>query len=78
MAFPFPPSELSSRYASLPSILKAKKKPTEHSTPAKLGIKPEPRIRLLGMELIDSQRTCEKVTTATDLLDRLRESEVIE
>ncbi|MDP7052454.1 MAG: electron transfer flavoprotein subunit beta/FixA family protein [Verrucomicrobiota bacterium] len=66
------------RYASLPSILKAKKKLTEHSTPAKLGIKPEPRIRLLGMELVNSQRTCEKVNTTTDLLDKLRQSEVID
>ena len=65
------------RYASLPSILKAKKKPTEHITPAELGIKPEPRIRLLGMKLVNSQRTCEKVTTATDLLIKLREAEVI-
>ena len=66
------------RYASLPSILKAKKKPTEHITPTELGIKPEPRIRLLGMELVNSKRTCEKVTTATDLLIKLREAEVIE
>ena len=65
------------RYASLPSILKAKKKPTEHITPDQLGIMPEPRIRLLGMELVNSQRTCEKVTTATDLLIKLREAEVI-
>ena len=66
------------RYASLPSILKAKKKPTEHTTPAELGIEPEPRIRLLAMELVNSQRNCEKVTTATDLLIKLREAEVVE
>ena len=65
------------RYASLPSILKAKKKPTEHITPDQLGIMPEPRIRLLGMELVNSKRTCEKVTTATDFLIKLREAEVI-
>ena len=66
------------RYASLPGILKAKKKPTEHITPTELGIELEPRIRLLGMELVNSQRTCEKVTTATDLLIKLREADVIE
>jgi len=66
------------RYASLPGILKAKKKPTEHITPTELGIELEPRIRILGMELVNSQRTCEKVTTATDLLIKLREADVIE
>ncbi len=65
------------RYASLPSILKAKKKPTEHITPAELGIEPEPRIRLLAMELVNSQRNCIKVNTATDLLKELRDAEVV-
>ena len=65
------------RYASLPSILKAKKKPTERTTPAELGIMPEPRIRLLAMELVNSQRNCIKVNTATDLLKELRDAEVI-
>ena len=65
------------RYASLPSILKAKKKPTERTTPAELGIEPEPRIRLLAMELVNSQRNCIKVNTATDLLKELRDAEVV-
>ena len=65
------------RYASLPSILKAKKKPTEHTTPAELGIEPEPRIRLLAMELVNSQRNCIKVNTVTNLLKELRDAEVI-
>ncbi len=66
------------RYASLPSILKAKKKPTERTTPAELGIKPEPRLRILAMELVNSQRNCEKVETADALLAKLREAEVVE
>jgi electron transfer flavoprotein beta subunit len=65
------------RYASLPSILKAKKKPTERTTAAELEIKPEPRIRLLAMELVNSQRNCIKVNTATDLLKELCDVEVI-
>ena len=65
------------RYASLPSILKAKKKPTEYTTPTELGIEPEPRIRLLAMELVNSQRNCIKVNTATDLLKELRDAEVV-
>ena len=65
------------RYASLPSILKAKKKTIEHTTPTELGITPEPRVRLLGMELINSQRNCEKVNTTSELLTKLREREAI-
>jgi len=65
------------RYASLPSILKARKKPTERTTATELGVKPELRVRLLAMELVDSQRNCEKVTSASDLILKLREAEVI-
>jgi len=65
------------RYASLPSILKAKKKAIDHTNPAELGITLEPRVRLLGMELINSQRNCVKVSSATELLEKLRESEVV-
>ena len=66
------------RYASLPSILKAKKKSTEHTTPAELGVALEPRVQLLSMEVVNSQRQCEQVSNAADLLARLREAEVIE
>ena len=65
------------RYASLPSILRAKKKSIEQTTPAELGVEPQPRVRLIGMELINSQRNCEKVETANALLAKLREVEVI-
>ena len=65
------------RYASLPSILKAKKKTIDHTNPAELGITLEPRVRLLGMELINSQRNCVKVSSATELLEKLRETEVV-
>ena len=65
------------RYASLPSILKAKKKPTEHITIEELGVKPEPRVRLLAMELVNSQRNCEQVSSVRELINKLREAEVI-
>jgi len=65
------------RYASLPSILKAKKKTIDHTTPVELGITLEPRVRLLDMELINSQRNCVKVSSATELLEKLRETEVV-
>jgi len=66
------------RYASLPSILKAKKKSIEHTSPAELGVALEPRVQLLSMEVVNSQRQCEQVSNAADLLARLREAEVIE
>ena len=66
------------RYASLPSILKAKKKSIEHTTPSKLGAVLEPRVQLLSMEVVNSQRHCEQVSNAADLIAKLREAEVIE
>jgi len=66
------------RYASLPSILKAKKKSIEHTTPAELGVVLEPRVQLLPMEIVNSQRQCEQVSNAADLIAKLCEAEVIE
>ncbi len=66
------------RYASLPSILKAKKKSIEHTTPAELGVALEPRVQLLSMEVVNSQRQCVQVSNAADLIAKLREAEVIE
>ena len=65
------------RYASLPSILKAKKKTIDHTTATELGITLEPRMRIVDMELINSQRNCVKVSSATELLEKLRETEVV-
>ena len=39
------------RYASLPNIMKAKKKPLDMSTPADLGVDTAARVSLLGVEL---------------------------
>jgi len=65
------------RYASLPSILKAKKKTIDHTTPVELGITLEPRMRIVDMELINSQRNCVKVSSAIELLEKFREKEVV-
>jgi len=35
------------RYASLPNIMKAKKKPIEQLTPQALGVDPTPRLKVL-------------------------------
>ena len=58
-------------------FIKAKKKTIDHTNPAELGITLEPRVRLLGMELINSQRNCVKVNSAIELLEKLRETEVV-
>lgn len=38
------------RYASLPNIMKAKKKPLETTTPAELGVDIKPRLKLIKVE----------------------------
>jgi electron transfer flavoprotein beta subunit len=60
------------RYASLPSIMKARKKPIEHLTLADLGIALEPRVEVLGLEPVASRRTCVRVKDVEELVRRLR------
>jgi electron transfer flavoprotein beta subunit len=60
------------RYASLPSILKARKKPIERTDFEQLGIAIEPRIEVLSMESNLTGRTCVRVNSVDELLDRLR------
>jgi electron transfer flavoprotein beta subunit len=66
------------RYASLPSIMKARKKPLERIPYEELGVKLEPRIELLRLERASSQRTCVRVKDVDELVSRLRtEAKVI-
>ena len=61
------------RYASLPSILKAKKKPIEHIPIASLEVTIEPRTTVISMEATSSQRSCVFVSTAEELIAKCRE-----
>ncbi len=61
------------RYASLPSILKARKKPIERINFAELGIDLEPRLQVLDMELASTGRHCVRVNDVDELLRRLRD-----
>ena len=61
------------RYASLPSIMRARKKPVEQTSLADLDVSVEPRLELLQIESVTSQRTCKMVNSAADLLAALRE-----
>jgi electron transfer flavoprotein beta subunit len=66
------------RYASLPSIMKARKKPLEHIDLAVLGVTLEPRVEILRLEETTSQRTCVRVKNVEELVERLRnEAKVI-
>ena len=66
------------RYASLPSIMRAKKKTIERVSCEELGVTIEPRIEILAMEGTSSTRQCVRVESVDALIDRLRdEAEVI-
>lgn len=66
------------RYASLPSIMRARKKTIERVTCEELGVTIEPRIEIVALEGTSSQRQCVRVDTVGELIDRLRdEAEVI-
>jgi len=66
------------RYASLPSIMRARKKTIEQATPAELGVVLEPRIEILALESATSMRTCQRVKGVGDLVHLLRtEAKVI-
>ena len=60
------------RYASLPSIMRARKKPIEVVNLETLGVKIEPRVRVLGVRTEQSSRTCTRVDNVEQLLERLR------
>jgi electron transfer flavoprotein beta subunit len=61
------------RYASLPSILKARKKPIERIDFQQLRLALEPRIQLLRMEAASIGRNCLRVSDVDQLLDQLRD-----
>jgi electron transfer flavoprotein beta subunit len=60
------------RYASLPSIIKARKKPIEYMAAEELGVTLDPRVELVELEIASSQRTCMRVKDVAELAHRLR------
>ena len=60
------------RYASLPNIMKAKKKPIDSTTPEELGVDVTPRVVTLKVEDPPKRETGIKVKSAAELVDRLR------
>jgi electron transfer flavoprotein beta subunit len=66
------------RYASLPNIMKAKKKPIEQLTPEALGVDPAPRLKTLKVVEPPKRSAGVKVKSAAELVEKLRnEAKVI-
>ena len=66
------------RYASLPNIMKAKKKPIDTLTPEALGVDPAPRFKTLKVVEPSKRKSGVKVPDVAALVDRLRnEAKVI-
>ena len=66
------------RYATLPNIMKAKKKPLDVVTPADLGVDVTPRLTTLKVEEPPKRKAGIKVADVAELVSRLRnEAKVI-
>ena len=65
------------RYASLPNIMKAKKKPIEEKTPADYGVDVTPRLKVLRVTEPPKRQAGVKVKTVAELLAKLHEAGVI-
>jgi electron transfer flavoprotein beta subunit len=66
------------RYASLPNIMKAKKKPIEQTNPGDLGVDPAPRVVTLKVEEPPKREGGAKVADVAELVSKLKsEAKVI-
>ncbi|MEK9647760.1 MAG: electron transfer flavoprotein subunit beta/FixA family protein [Gammaproteobacteria bacterium] len=67
------------RYAKLPDIMKAKKKPLEGLIPADLGVSVTKSLKVLNVREPEGRKAGVKVNSAEELLDKLRnEARVIQ
>ncbi len=60
------------RYASLPNIMKAKKKPLDKKTPADFGVDTSPRLKVLKTEEPASRKAGVRVKSVAELVDKLK------
>jgi len=60
------------RYASLPNIMKAKKKPIDEKSPADYGVDPAPRLKVLKVTEPPKRKGGSKVKTVQELVDKLK------
>jgi electron transfer flavoprotein beta subunit len=60
------------RYASLPNIMKAKKKPIDETTPEALGVDIAPRLKVLKTVEPPGRKAGAKVKSVAELVEKLR------
>jgi electron transfer flavoprotein beta subunit len=60
------------RYASLPNIMKAKKKPIEEKTPGDYGVDIKPRLEVVKTVEPERRKSGIKVTSVADLIGKLK------
>jgi electron transfer flavoprotein beta subunit len=60
------------RYASLPNIMKAKRKPIDAKTPEDLGVDIAPRLTTVKVTEPKSREAGIKVETVAELVDKLK------
>lgn len=65
------------RYASLPNIMKAKKKPISETTPEELGVDVSPRLKVLKTAEPAKRQSGIKVADAAELVSKLKEAGVL-
>ena len=65
------------RYASLPNIMKAKKKPLEEKTPADYGADVTPRLKVINTTEPPKRQAGVKVKSVNELVSKLKEAGVI-
>jgi electron transfer flavoprotein beta subunit len=65
------------RYASLPNIMKAKKKPVDEKTPADFGVDVAPRLAVIKTAEPPGRRAGVKLGSAAELVGKLKEAGVL-
>jgi electron transfer flavoprotein beta subunit len=65
------------RYASLPNIMKAKKKPLDEKSPADYGVNPAPRLKVVKTEDPPKRQSGIKVKSVAELVGKLKEAGAI-
>ncbi|MGN7868951.1 electron transfer flavoprotein subunit beta/FixA family protein [Paracoccus sp. 22332] len=65
------------RYASLPNIMKAKKKPLEEKTAADYGVDVSPRLEIVSTREPEGRKAGIRVGSADELVSKLKEAGVI-
>ncbi|MGI9389389.1 MAG: electron transfer flavoprotein subunit beta/FixA family protein [Boseongicola sp.] len=65
------------RYASLPNIMKAKKKPLDEKTPADYGVDASPRLQIVTTTEPEARKAGEIVGSVDELLTKLKEAGAI-